>query len=136
MPEWTKKAWGRTMRCQPHLPFTDVHLLEVEAGGYSSWHYHPHQTNLFLNVSAEVRVIYKLLVDRNLSGRVLSNPGDSILILANIPHQFQVISSGVMMELYSPVEGDVGIVRLGNGGIDVAASNGVSEDMSVLGGYR
>lgn len=119
MSGWEEKAWGRT-RTVIHTDLYSRHELEVVAGGYCSVHWHEHRANRFLVLEGAVLVI-------ELYGwheRPTLLTADNVLEVSSlVPHQFQVIESGRIIEEYWPDRGgrvDLGdIVRLTRGGLDL-----------------
>lgn len=118
--DWETKVWGRT-RCVRRLANFSRYELEVEKGGFCSIHYHLNRSNEFLVLSGVVQVVWCFAWQTH--SRLLAVNSPSLTIRAGIPHQFQVMESGVMIEDYKPdlinaraefSDGD--IVRLTEGG--------------------
>lgn len=114
---WKQKCWGRT-RCIINTDFYSKHELELVEGGYCSFHYHKSRCNRFRVVEGAVKVVWAF------GWRVCHITLRSTDYLAfdippNIPHQFQVIESGKMIEEYFSIEcgrvRDGDIVRLSEG---------------------
>jgi len=114
---WAEKVWGRT-RCTHCSDLYSRHELEVEMGGYCSFHFHNERANRFTVESGIVRVVcafgWKICYKDLTAGNVLDVP-------SMVPHQFQVLEKGVMVEEYYPDRGDIvddsDIIRLSVGGM-------------------
>ena len=113
---WEQKIWGKTRRVVLSWVYSQ-HELQVETGGYCSLHYHDRRINRFSVISGCVRVVWCYGWEVH---EYCLSAGNSYTIRAKIPHQFQVLTEGVMLEEYLP---DVGgtvrledIVRLSTGG--------------------
>jgi mannose-6-phosphate isomerase-like protein (cupin superfamily) len=115
MTAWEDKVWGRT-RCLFESRKYSRHELELVAGGYCSFHYHNHRANFFKVEKGIVRVVQllglELLAEDLYEGAELQVP-------SRVPHQFQVIEDGVMLEEYFPDRGgdidNSDIVRMSHG---------------------
>lgn len=99
--EWHEKVWGKT-RCVVESDRFQQHELEVEEGGVCSFHYHGDRANKFVVKSGVVRIVWAL--GWEVSGRDLS-AGETMVINSLVPHQFQVIEAGEMIEEYWPDRG-------------------------------
>ena len=116
---WTSKIWGRT-RCDIELPNYHKHTLEIVKGCFCSFHFHVHRQNSFTLIDGMVRVVYAH--GWVLHACDLRAKSDGGVIPAQIPHQFQVLESGVLLEEYWPAcpgDRDVkrdDIIRLTEGG--------------------
>lgn len=93
---WTTKVWGST-RCVYESSKFSGHELKVNAGGYCSVHYHEQRANRFIVDSGVIAVVefYAWEIDR----RILTK-GQTADVPSLIPHQFQVIQTGVVREEY------------------------------------
>lgn len=121
-PQWEEKCWGKT-RLIVGSEYYSKHELQVEAGGFCSFHYHRNRSNIFTVREGHVRVVSAYGWQLQSVGLL---PGDRYVIRAGIPHQFQVIASGIMEEEYAPDPGPVymhDIVRITTGGV-VASEKG------------
>jgi quercetin dioxygenase-like cupin family protein len=95
------KAWGR-VRHIFDTPQCAVSVLEVERGGYSSRHFHEYRVNRFLVQSGCIEVVE---YDGASEKRTRLNPGDVHDVNAGIVHKFDVIESGIVVEVYWPAIG-------------------------------
>ena len=117
--DWEEKAWGRT-RCEWSGPRYSNHLLQLTKGGYCSLHYHRFRGNVFKVLSGVVRVV------RVYGWQIRSDTlkEDNTLVMPpEVPHQFQVLEAGEMIEEYFRWRGDgtidlADIERLTIGGCD------------------
>ncbi len=102
-----------------------VDALQVQAGGFSSCHYHVGKVNWFQIENGRLAVS----VYGSFSARVISRPvrvhyltaGEMLAIDAGVVHRFACLESSRLVECYWPAEGsrDVvehDIVRLDNNG--------------------
>lgn len=114
-PAWENKCWGRT-RCIEERDDYSMHLLELQAGGFCSFHYHKQRANKFRVISGIVRVVFAY--GWNVQWEELKAT-DEFVMPSLVPHQFQVIEAGEMEEEYYPDRGDkisnADIVRLSIG---------------------
>lgn len=94
---WESKCWGMT-RCTEHTGELSRHELIVEEGGVCSIHFHWHRDNHFIVHHGIVRVVY--MHGWQLEATTLLK-GDSLCIPRRVAHQFQVLESGEMTELYT-----------------------------------
>lgn len=119
MNDWVPKVWGKT-RCEVDSPYYSRHRLETLTGGYCSLHYHKDRDNVFEVISGKILVIGCYFT--NISGQILT-AGNRCVMPANVPHQFQVIEGGEMIEEYIPIgsgASDVNnadIIRFSQGGM-------------------
>lgn len=110
------KAWGST-ECLISCPLYSRHRLEVLAGGYSSIHWHAERANRFHVESGTIAVVtfHAWRYDR-----LVLTVDNSCDVPSLVPHQFQVIEGGVIVEEYWPDRGGAvredDIVRLTVGG--------------------
>lgn len=118
MAEWQEKVWGRT-RTTHRSPLYSRHELEVEEGGYSSVHWHAQRANRFLVVSGAIRVVELYGWQERVFELTAGNTHD---VPSLVPHQFQVIESGRVIEEYWPDRGgevlEEDIIRLTRGGMN------------------
>lgn len=116
---WETKIWGRT-RCLEDNDRAIVHELECVQGGFCSFHFHMHRSNIFKVLNGKIRLVMcmgSLVQILDLDGTLQEKPSYSIP--SRIPHQFQVLESGQMIEVYYPDGGDClsgDIVRISVGG--------------------
>lgn len=113
---WETKCWGRT-RCTVESDRYARHELELEAGGYCSFHYHAHRANRFAVVRGTVRVV-EVYGWQSYARTLL--PGTVHTVPSLVPHQFQVLEPGLMIEEYWADRGGLclstDIIRLTQGG--------------------
>ena len=110
-----EKVWG----CVRHVFSSDqcaVSILEVEKGSYCSKHYHRERVNRFIVQSGVIAVVWYPISGSVRRRRLKA--GDVFDVPAGVIHRFEVIKSGVVVEVYFPsatVRQD-DIVRLDLGG--------------------
>lgn len=114
--EWEDKPWGRVAHA-PVSPCCIISYLETKAGGFSSIHLHRSKSNLFIVITGIIRVRCFGVNE----SEIILEAGDTAAINAGIYHCFEVIESGLVVEVYCPkVVGtsiDLNdIVRLNQGG--------------------
>lgn len=122
--EWTEKLWGQT-RCVARGPARRACQAHAVAGGYSSRHHHPDQTNTFFVLSGT------LLVE-SWNGRlplgvpstvVALGPGQTYTADVGVWHRFVAYEPTAMIETYlTPLPRAEGpsppdIVRYDEGGV-------------------
>lgn len=115
------KVWGTTRLDECRLPHYSRHILELEANTFCSFHYHLWRGNRFHVHSGRVQIVQSIgwAAQSDILG-----PGSTLEVPPLVPHQFQVLESGTMVEEYFPNGGDVvrhgvdldDIVRLTVGG--------------------
>ncbi len=96
------KAWGRV-----HHVFDNdraaVSVLHVEKGGYSSRHFHRHRVNRFVVVSGSIDVVlYSPTPSHHELVRTRLQAGDVYDVTSNVVHRFEVVESGIVVEVYWP----------------------------------
>lgn len=96
-----RKVWGTT-RCDCFCEYYSHHTLRVKAGGVCSVHYHEHRLNRFKVTSGRV-VIVELFGWKH--KRTVLGPGDVYSVPSLVPHQFQALCDGQMIEEYMPDRG-------------------------------
>lgn len=103
---WEAKVWGRVW----HV-FASSHAscsyLEVEAGSWCSRHSHRERVNVFVSVSAVLEIVEW---QGEHSKTTLLLPGMTYEVSVGVVHQFRVIETGSIIEIYYPVPG--GTVRM------------------------
>lgn len=114
--QWEQKVWGLTRCIYSGLCYS-IHELELNKGGFCSFHYHKERANWFRVETGIVRVVWAFGWKINHSDL---HPGNQLRIDAGIPHQFQVLENGLMIEEYSTPYSvrisDKDIYRLSEGG--------------------
>jgi len=121
---WQSKIWGSVQHVF-NSPDVAVSVLKVIAGFRCSHHLHRFRCNQFSIVSGRV-AIWEWVDEGDLFRNpdrptMMSSlvPGQSIQIRSNRPHMFEVIESGIIVEIYTPDGGPVDIddiVRFDEGG--------------------
>lgn len=119
--EWESKTWGRTKLVEINNQY-QRHELGIEKGGYCSFHYHLYRSNLFHLQSGLVRLVWCYAWEIQ---HVTLKPHNTYRINARIPHQFQVLESGMMVEEYYPQSSgddvstyDINRLTIGGSGFD------------------
>lgn len=94
-----------------------VSVLHVEKGGYSSRHFHRERINRFIVVSGCIAVVTYSLAIEELTRNWL-HAGDVMDVPPNVVHRFEVVESGIVVEVYWPSAhlSLEDIVRLDEGG--------------------
>ena len=118
--DWQSKVWGKT-RCLEDYSFYSKHELEIISGGYCSFHFHKERSNIFHVVSGAIRIVWSY--GWKIESTVLTS-NCCCKMHSLIPHQFQVLESGKIYEIYIPDRGgevrNEDIIRLTHGSkIDV-----------------
>lgn len=108
------KAWGQTslLYRAPHL---QVHLLEIDAGGFCSEHRHTRKVNTFhiIRGRLEVRIWPSSLAQPDTTEL---EAGESMTIPVGVYHQFKAIENTTCLEIYEAAEIDEDIERRTTGG--------------------
>lgn len=114
------KAWGEVRHIFDGP--VSVSLLKVSEGGFSSIHKHVKRWNHFKVITGEIQVsTFVVFGDQHRSeDRWKLEAGETIDIPPGVLHQFKVIESGQVVEIYwtedgSPAEKD-DIIRITEGG--------------------
>jgi len=94
--DWQKKVWGKT-RCIVDTSFYSKHELKLKKGGVCSFHYHTLRQNRFFVASGMIKVVWAFGKEVD---SVTLGAGESWDIKALIPHQFQILESGIVFEEY------------------------------------
>ena len=124
--KWQEKVWGKTL-CEVFTDNYARHRLKVDAGGFCSFHYHFNRANRFIVSSGVVRIVWCFGWEVHYS---VLHANSSMVVNSMLPHQFQVLKTGSMVEEYWPdrtgtkiIDID-DIIRLTHGGkIDSIALN-------------
>ena len=119
--EQESKVWGTALHVfsDPHAA---VSVLRTEKGAYCSKHFHSQRVNRFIAESGSIDVVEYDPGGQFEISRIRLNPGDVHDVEAGVVHRFEVIESGVVVEVYFPqrptdrVSHD-DIVRLDLGGL-------------------
>ena len=112
---WEDKVWGSTRRCVLS-PVYSLHELILNSGGYCSLHYHMNRANRFTVISGFVRIVWCYGWEVH---EVCLEQKQWFMIKSQVPHQFQVLVEGKMLEEYVSDQDGVqlnDIVRLSIGG--------------------
>jgi quercetin dioxygenase-like cupin family protein len=95
------KAWGSVRHVFDHASAA-VSVLHVERGGFSSRHYHRERINRFIVVAGAIEVVTYSSGSAALKelSRSRLAAGDVFDVHPNIVHRFEVIESGIVVEVY------------------------------------
>lgn len=85
------KIWGVRKRLLI-LNQAEVDLLYLEKNSRCSWHFHKKKHNYFYNISAKIKIVTEL-------GDKILNKGEHLTVLAGVKHCFEVLESGIMLEV-------------------------------------
>jgi len=117
--DWEEKCWGRVFHAF-HSPDVALSYLETKKGFCCSQHYHKNRVNFFLCITGSIVVERWVgITPVGVTIKKVLFPGDVMSVDCNICHQFEVIESGKVVEVYWPGDGPVrldDIVRFGVGG--------------------
>lgn len=101
---WEAKIWGRVW----HI-FASSHAscsyLEVEHGSWCSRHIHRERVNVFVSVSALLKILEWADEKEQTPKTTMLRPGEVYEVPAGVLHQFQVVGTGSLIEIYYPVPG-------------------------------
>lgn len=75
-----------------------VTKMNYVKGNYASTHAHPNEQSGYVIFGK-----YRLIID---TLDVLLNPGDSYSIPGNVPHSFEVIEGGEVIDVFTPIRED------------------------------
>lgn len=116
MTNRTGKIWGSTSEIfrAPHL---QIHLLDIEKGGYCSEHRHAQKTNEFIVLIGCLEILTWPTEGGNPDRTVLRSD-EQTRIPAGVWHQFRAIEKSLALELYEPAPVDQDIERRTHGGND------------------
>ena len=118
---WELKCWGKVQHVF-NSPDVAVSVLKVNKGFRCSVHYHKHRINGFTVVSGKIKICSWLVgetPERPVWSTNILRTGDTVNIPIRYPHMFEVIESGIIVEVYTPDGGPVDIndiVRFDEGG--------------------
>jgi mannose-6-phosphate isomerase-like protein (cupin superfamily) len=108
------KIWGSTETIEAN-PFCSVHRARFEAGFCCSRHLHQNKVNAFLVISG--RLVVRVYQPGGLEDVTELGPGGFTKVEPNVPHRFEGIESGELIEIYWPEPvGLADIVRDDTGG--------------------
>lgn len=106
--EWKNKVWGKTRLVSKNQKF-QLHEIRVEhKGAFCSWHTHIYRDNSFTLLSGSIRIVMGVLTEEGvmqLRSITLSDSNRGIThctVPAGVLHQFQVVTPGTVLELYTP----------------------------------
>lgn len=106
--------WGSTSEIlqTPHL---QIHLLEIEKGGYCSEHRHDHKTNHFVVLIGRLEILtWPAGSDR--PDRTVLASDEQTEIPAGVWHQFRALDKTLALEIYAPTPIEEDIERRTAGG--------------------
>lgn len=120
-----QKVWGTAMHVF-NSSFAAVSILQTIAGGYCSRHSHKQRVNRFIVQSGAIDVVeYDAGGDVETS-RLRMYAGDVHDVEAEVVHRFEVVVSGVVVEVYFPAHPG-GMVYAGDiDRIDVGGMNKIT----------
>lgn len=95
------KCWG-TARHVFQDPHAAVSVLRTEAGAYCSRHFHSQRVNRFVVESGVIEVVEYDPSGEHEVSRTRMEAGDVHDVEAGIVHRFEVLESGVVVEVYFP----------------------------------
>ena len=134
--EWESKVWGQTRQVF-EASDRSRHQLELLRGGFCSFHYHHHRSNLFIVESGKVRIVHTIgwQVFERVIGPGCAD-GATAVVAAEVAHQFQVLEAGEMIEEYYATPGhdchNQDIYRFTTGGLLVADIATAIEDSGII----
>lgn len=110
------KVWGTTAALLVRPAFS-IHLLEINAGGFSSEHRHERKLNHFYVVRGVLEIL-QWPANGGPPDTTELKAGDSLTIQVGVWHQFKATTDALVLETYesAPVEDD--IERRTHGGVD------------------
>ena len=112
-----KKVWGTAQ----HFPCSHacgVSVLEVEQGGYCSWHYHNERVNRFIVHSG--RIVVEVKTPSGGRNEFELAAGGWHDVQPRDLHRFRVLEPGVVVEVYfAPAISMSDIVRMDTGGMEL-----------------
>lgn len=124
--KYESKVWGKTC-CIFHQPTCSVHRLEAQAGGFCSRHYHQYRANRFYVESGKIAVNVWRDEQPEPARREVWR-GEVFDVPSMVQHQFEVLESGTIWEIYWPDRGGVvdlsDIVRIDEGGMSQPTTSG------------
>lgn len=95
------KAWG-TVRHVFNDSAAAVSILETVAGTFCSRHSHAQRVNRFAVQSGAIQVVEYSADGREEVSRVSLGAGDVHDVEADVVHRFEVVESGIVVEVYFP----------------------------------
>lgn len=96
-----QKVWGTAMHVF-NSNFVAISILQTIAGGYCSRHSHKQRINRFIVQSGAIDVVEYDASGENEISRIRMIAGDVHDVETEVVHRFEVVSSGVVVELYFP----------------------------------
>lgn len=91
MSEQWPKCWGRNTEVFKN-DSVSTNYLELIKGGVCSWHFHRHKNNTFHLISGKVLI-------KTEHNETILEPGNSLLVLAPLKHQFEALEDSEMIEV-------------------------------------
>jgi quercetin dioxygenase-like cupin family protein len=98
---YEKKAWGFAKHIFSS-PNCAVSILNVETGGYSSRHKHLDRVNRFVVSTGVIDVVEYTEDGKDETSRKTLKAGDLTDVQAGVVHRFEVVESGIVVEVYWP----------------------------------
>lgn len=94
----------------------ELHLLEIEPGGYCSEHLHTAKTNHFFVISGELEILRWPAGESGIPDLTILRAGDSTVLRPGTWHKFKANEKTVCLELYEAVLSE-DILRRSVGGL-------------------
>lgn len=108
------KIWGTTETVLS-LAHLEIHRIEINPGGYCSWHRHEHKWNAFLVISGQLIIDAE---DGTLKTGLAVASGEITTVAPGVRHRFTSTPGAVAYEIYYPRELSEDIIRDTVGGIE------------------
>lgn len=90
------KAWGYTTKIFESQN-VDVHVIEIEKGGYCSIHDHD-KINIFYIISG--KLIIRTWMDKKLIDKTIIKTGEITAVYGEFEHQFEALEKTICVEIY------------------------------------
>lgn len=127
MPVFEPKVWGDVVHVFDHTDVA-ISVLRVNKGFRCSRHLHRHRANIFRVISGMIQVCewdnentIRLFPHQPTWLHTMTRASVELVVAPNRPHMFRVLESGLVVEIYTSVDGPVDIkdiVRFDEGGLD------------------
>ncbi len=125
-PDLENKVWGK-VRHAFQSEGCAVSILHTKRGGFCSKHLHQSRINRFIVVEGCIEVMTYVMLpeisddvpaELKETTRIRLQEGDILDVPARVYHSFEVIESGIVVEVYWPDRVDMDdIVRISEGGM-------------------
>lgn len=110
------KVWGSTSELY-RAPNLQIHLLDIQKGGFCSEHRHSHKTNQFIVLIGRLEILTWPPGSAKPDRTVLASD-EQTRIPTGVWHQFRAVERTLALELYEPEPVDLDIERRTEGGLD------------------